>query len=74
MSYTFNPFSGDLDYFKDTINYGTSHPTTAANGTLFYDTDDAILYIYINGWISIGSGTPPTTPTLLPFGLVYIPQ
>ncbi len=61
MAYKFNPFTGMLDYYKDVINYGTAHPATAKNGTLFYDTDDAILYIYISGWIAIGSGTPPST-------------
>lgn len=51
------------------ISYGLEHPATAENGTLFYDTDDAILYIYINGWIEIGSGTPPVT-TGQPIGLL----
>ena len=73
MPYTLNPFSGNFDYHKSTIAYGTSHPVTADNGTLFYDTDDGVLYIYVNGWISIGSGTP-SVPSLIPFGLVYIPQ
>lgn len=51
------------------IEYGLEHPVTAENGTLFYDTNNAILYIYINGWIEIGSGTPPVT-TGQPIGLL----
>lgn len=41
---------------------GTEHPTAGVDGQLFYDTDDAILYVYANGiWNSISGGGPPVS-------------
>ena len=68
-----NPLSGNFDYVNDTIRTGNTRPVSAAQGMLFYNIDDAILYIYVNGsWVSIGSGTPPTPTPGVPVGLLWL--
>lgn len=70
----FNPFTRNLDYTSPD-GYGSSLPSSGTNGDVFFNTSDSTLYVWSAGsWLSVGSGTPPATPALLPFGMVYIPQ
>lgn len=61
MSYTFNPFTGNLDYFeKFRVPIYSADPSSGVDGDLYYNSSDGNLYIYYGGWIALGSGTPPS--------------
>lgn len=60
MAYTFNPFTGNLDYYeKYKVPIYSSVPS-GTNGDLYFNSSDSTLYIYYGSWIALGSGTPPT--------------
>ena len=45
------------------ISYGTATPTDGVDtpSHLYYDTNDATLYVYVNGiWYPITGGSPPS--------------
>lgn len=50
----FKPQIKKLDRYG-VVPYGSSDPT-GSNGDMFYNTTDSALKIYINGWVTIGTG------------------
>lgn len=69
MSWKFNPFTGSLDQVNDLYKGASSAaPASPITGTMYYDTDDATLYVYDGGWVAIGSGTPASYKMLLESG------
>ena len=67
MSWKFNPFTNELDYYEPSLYQGalSAAPASPVTGTMYYDTDDATLYVYDGGWVAIGSGTPAPTNCIL---------
>lgn len=55
MSFSFNPFSGQLDYYKLGIEKGTTFPSATYSGLMFHRTDIETLFIYEGGWKPIQS-------------------
>lgn len=56
MSFSFNPYTGNLDYYKLGIEKGTSLPTAGLyDGLLFHRTDIKTLFIYESGWKPVQS-------------------
>lgn len=71
MSWKFNPFTGALDLINDLYKGAMSAaPSSPTNGTMYFDTDDSLLYVYYGGsWIPIsGGGAAPTYRLLLESG------
>lgn len=70
MAYTLNPFTSNFDYYeKYRVTVDATAPSDPETGELWFDTDDSTLYIYVSGWIAIGSGTP-ASHTGEPMGLL----
>lgn len=54
------------------VQIGITVPSNGSDGDIFYDTDDAILYVYANGmWNAIsGGGGGPVDPGTLVSNLI----
>jgi hypothetical protein len=66
MTYTYNPFTDNLDYYENYFRgVLASAPSNPQNGWTYINSGDSGYYIYYAGWNLIVSLAPPTASYFL---------
>lgn len=72
MSFKFNPFTGDFDYYENSFKgVLSSEPSSPSNGWFYINSTNNTLYVYYAGiWQALHVLSTPTIQTGNPIGLL----